>query len=202
MSHLFLILTLLLAVSLSSSEVVELTSKTFGAVNKEGDWLLKFYAPWCGHCKRLEPTYNEVSERLKDSKTKVGKIDGSSERSLAAIFSITGFPSLFYVAPDGQTVYKYKGSRTAEALVGYVQDGYKSDEALSFWSGPFGIVGQCKWFLLWLGSFMFTLHEYLDKTLGMGPVPAGIFCVVGGMFVTAAAVVGMTVATAPDLKRD
>ncbi|GMH79998.1 hypothetical protein TL16_g08356 [Triparma laevis f. inornata] len=199
--QLLALVLLLLAVS-ASAEVVQLTSKTFAAVNKEGDWLLKFYAPWCGHCKRLEPTYAQVASSLSSTPTKVGKIDGSTERSLAAIFSITGFPSIFYVAPDGQTVYKYKGSRTAEAIVSYVKSGYKQDEALSFWSGPFGIVGQCKWFLLWLGSFMFTFYEYLDKTLGMGPVPAGLVVVFGGMIITASAVVGMTVATAPDLKRD
>lgn len=49
---------------------------------------------------------------------------------------------------------------------------------------------------------MFTFYEYLDKTLGMGPVPAGLVVVFGGMIITASAVVGMTVATAPDLKRD
>ena len=92
--------------------------------------MLKFYAPWCGHCKRLEPTYEALASTLKDasSSTRLGKVDGSSERSLAAIFSITGFPTLYYVAPDGQTVYPYRGQRSEEAMLEFVKGGYKGAE--------------------------------------------------------------------------
>lgn len=35
-------------------------------VNDESkDVLIEFYAPWCGHCKSLEPKYKELGEKVR-----------------------------------------------------------------------------------------------------------------------------------------
>ena len=40
---------------------IVLTSRNFDSSISDGNvWLIEFYASWCGHCKRFEPTY-EVS---------------------------------------------------------------------------------------------------------------------------------------------
>ena len=40
--------------------------KTFNEIVNDPtkDVLIEFYAPWCGHCKSLEPTYNELGEKV------------------------------------------------------------------------------------------------------------------------------------------
>ena len=46
----------------ATAEVTVLTDKTFEASIAQKPALVKFYAPWCGHCKRLAPTWDELSD--------------------------------------------------------------------------------------------------------------------------------------------
>jgi len=46
-----------------------LVGKNFSEVVMDDtkDVLVEFYAPWCGHCKNLEPIYAELAQKLKDN---------------------------------------------------------------------------------------------------------------------------------------
>lgn len=45
-------------------------------------WFIKFYAPWCGHCKKLAPIWNEVAGELK-GEVKFGNVDATVNTKLA-----------------------------------------------------------------------------------------------------------------------
>lgn len=70
--------------SSNRDEVIVLDNSNFNElVLKSKDiWMVEFYAPWCGHCKALEPEYKEAASKLK-GQVKLGKVDATVETDLA-----------------------------------------------------------------------------------------------------------------------
>jgi thiol-disulfide isomerase/thioredoxin len=66
-----------LSLSLSCTSVTLPILKTL----LQGIWLVKFYAPWCGHCKRLAPTWEELATKAKGS-FNVAKLDCTTEKGM------------------------------------------------------------------------------------------------------------------------
>lgn len=87
------------------------------------DVLLEVYAPWCGHCKALEPVYKKLAEKYKDvSGLVIAKIDGTVN-DLPQGMVPKGFPSIFFVpAKEGATPMPYTGDRTLEAFVEFLEE--------------------------------------------------------------------------------
>lgn len=56
--------------------------------------LFQFYAPWCAHCKRLEPIWAHVAQALTNTNVRVGKVDCTRFTSLATEFKVNGFPTI------------------------------------------------------------------------------------------------------------
>jgi len=109
-------------VSLSqASDVIVYTDADFvDGVKQHEIALLEFYAPWCGHCKKLVPEYARAATMLKGVVT-LAKMDADTEqnRPIAGRFGVTGFPTLKFFR-DGNPS-DYNADRTAEAIVSYVK---------------------------------------------------------------------------------
>uniref|UniRef100_A0A8C6UHL8 protein disulfide-isomerase n=1 Tax=Neogobius melanostomus TaxID=47308 RepID=A0A8C6UHL8_9GOBI len=80
-------------------------------------WLVDFYAPWCGYCKKLEPVWEDVGLELKSSGSpvRVGKMDATAFSGMASEFGVRGYPTIKLL--KGDLAYSYKGPRTKDDIV-------------------------------------------------------------------------------------
>ena len=111
-------------------DVVKLDAKNFDArvTNAKEDvyWLVKYYAPWCGHCKKLAPEWTKAAKALKKEvgdKAKLGAVDcdDATNKALCAKFNVNGFPTLKGFAARGKESHDFDGARDADGIVQFVK---------------------------------------------------------------------------------
>ncbi|CAL5057789.1 unnamed protein product [Urochloa decumbens] len=98
--------------------VLELDESNFEAAVRAADYLfVDFYAPWCGHCKRLAPQLDEAAPVLAGLSTPivVAKVNADKYRKLGSKYEVDGFPTLMFF--DHGVPSEYTGPRNADLLV-------------------------------------------------------------------------------------
>ncbi|MBA0823996.1 hypothetical protein Goarm_020687 [Gossypium armourianum] len=83
--------------------------------------LLEFYAPWCGHCKKLAPILDEVAVHYeKDADVLIAKLDATSNDILDENFDVRGYPTVYFRSANGN-ITLYEGDRTKEDIVDFIE---------------------------------------------------------------------------------
>lgn len=105
---------------------VILDTHTFDDVvlNKDHDTLVTFTAPWCGHCKNLKPTYEQVAKDfLSETKCIVANLDADAEpnRPLAQKYGVTSFPTIKFFPKGGEPI-DYEGGRQEPDFVEFLNE--------------------------------------------------------------------------------
>ncbi|MGH0130922.1 UNVERIFIED_CONTAM: hypothetical protein FKN15_003124 [Acipenser sinensis] len=104
----------------------------------QGEWMLKFYAPWCPACQQIQPDWENFAKESKALGISVGKIDVSQQPGLSGRFLVTTLPTIFH-AKDGM-FRRYLASRTVEDLQSYIiEKKWESVEPVPTWKSPSSI---------------------------------------------------------------
>lgn len=83
--------------------------------------ILPFKAPWCGHCQKLAPTFEELARALEHESTiSIAKLDCTEYRPICKDFDVKGYPTLLWLE-NGKKVDKYSGPRSLDDLKAYIE---------------------------------------------------------------------------------
>jgi thioredoxin 1 len=96
---------------MAGQAVVEVNDATFEQEVLQSDQpvLVDFWAAWCGPCKALAPTVDEIATEYQ-GRLKVAKMDVDRNQATPMRYGIRGIPALLL----------FKGGKVADQIVGYV----------------------------------------------------------------------------------
>ncbi|KAF3986438.1 hypothetical protein FT663_04886 [Candidozyma haemuli var. vulneris] len=118
----------------ASQAVVKLVSHNYDDILKDTskDVFVKYYAPWCGHCKKLAPIWEELAEiygsKNEDSQVVIAHVDHTLN-DVDTPIPIEGYPTLIFYPANGKVDSKtgirehhlFTDSRDLESLMAYIK---------------------------------------------------------------------------------
>jgi len=99
-----------------------LGEKTFAKHIKEGSHLVKFYAPWCGHCKEMAYAWDALAKEVDGDESismTIAKVDCTEHPSVCQEQGVAGVPTIMFFRA-GEMVENYEGYRTLMDFKEYV----------------------------------------------------------------------------------
>ena len=97
------------------SEVKHLDDSNFAEATSSGIALIDFWAEWCGPCKMLAPTLDQVAAEVGD-KAVIAKVDVDKAQATAVKFAVRSIPAIF-ILKDGQVVNQFVGVKDKQTLI-------------------------------------------------------------------------------------
>ena len=94
---------------------IHFSEEEFNSAIAAGPAIVDFWATWCGPCKMLAPTVDQLADEL-EGRIPVGKVDVDECRELAVKYGVMSIPTVIYFK-DGEEVKRFVGVQTKDKLL-------------------------------------------------------------------------------------
>jgi len=102
----------------TSKKIITLGNKNIKLALKKEVLLVDFWAPWCGPCKIIAPTLNEIAET--ESDILIGKVNVDHNQDLAKRYKVRNIPTMI-IFKNGLEVGRIVGVKTKKAILNEVR---------------------------------------------------------------------------------
>ncbi|MDR1452098.1 MAG: thioredoxin [Helicobacteraceae bacterium] len=76
-------------------QTLDITAESFDVKTKDGVSVVDFWAPWCGPCRMVAPTIEELAKTY-EGKVTIGKVNVDENQELATRFSVRSIPTILF----------------------------------------------------------------------------------------------------------
>merc|ERR1711935_354975 len=92
------------------------------------DVFVKYYAPWCGHCKKLAEPWKELATKMAEFPDLViGKFDATANEAEGV--EVRGYPTLIFYPKDNKAGISYDGERDVASFEAWLKENASSTKA-------------------------------------------------------------------------
>jgi thioredoxin 1 len=78
----------------------------------------RYTASWCGPCKQLAPTFNELQSEMPEASFQTIDVDQNRDAAIEA--NVSSVPTVIF-EKDGQPVYRFSGVLPKSVIAGLIK---------------------------------------------------------------------------------